>query len=286
MDIRFRHRNGHEVWTLLSARPTYDNAGHFVGAIDLFTDITERRRAEQAAIAADRTKDEFLAVLSHELRNPIAPILTAVRLLQLKGPQDPALQKLRATIERQTEHLSRLIGDLMDVGAIMSGKLHLDRHPADLNAILKQAVETTIPLIERRKHALRVIASESPIYVDVDAARIVQVVANILNNAAKYMQEGGVIEVLATFREGSGVVRIRDQGVGIAPEMLDRIFQKYVQVDSSRHRAQGGLGIGLALVKAIVELHGGSVEAHSEGIGRGSEFVVRLPVVSVEAVST
>jgi PAS domain S-box-containing protein len=278
MDIRFRHRDGREVWTMMSARPIYDAAGQFSGALDLFTDITERRRAEQALIAADRSKDEFLAMLGHELRNPLAPILTAVRLLEEKGPRQPELEKLRATIRRQTMQLSRLVDDLLDIGRIVQGKLRLDPRRVDLADIVRQAIETTAPLIERRRHTVRASFSDAPIYVTVDAARIVQAVANLLNNAAKYMDDGGEIEVAVTTDGGTAGIRVRDHGIGIPADMLDRIFTKFVQVNDSDLRARGGLGIGLALVKAIVDLHGGSVAAHSDGPATGSEFIIRLPI--------
>jgi len=278
MDIRFRHRDGHEVWTMMSARPTYDGIGRFAGALDLFTDITERRRAEEALIAADRSKDEFLAVLGHELRNPLAPILTAVTLLDQKGPRVPELEKLRATIRRQTMQLSRLVDDLLDVGRIVQGKLHLDRQRVELTGLVRQAIETTAPLIERRRHTLTASLGDSPIYVMADAARIVQVVANLLNNAAKYMEPDGAIDVTVAADDGAASIRIRDRGIGIPIHMLDKIFTKFVQVNEENRSAPGGLGIGLALVKALVELHGGTAAAYSDGPGTGSEFVIRLPL--------
>jgi signal transduction histidine kinase len=174
--------------------------------------------------------------------------------------------------------LTRLVEDLLDIGRIINGKLRLDHHRAELNAIVKQAIEASTSMIEKRRHTLRVSLTASPVYVNVDAARIVQVVGNLLNNAAKYMQEGGRIDLTAAESERMAVIRVRDEGVGISPDMLERIFHRFVQIDSSGHRAQGGLGIGLALVRAIVELHGGTVEARSEGIGKGSEFTVRLPI--------
>jgi PAS domain S-box-containing protein len=279
-DIRFRRGDGREIWTLMAARPVYDEHGGFMGAVDLFTDITERRRAEEELRDSDRRKDEFLAVLAHELRGPLAPILTAVKLLQAKGPADPSLIRLRDTIFRQTMQLSTLVDDLLDVGRITAGKLRLDKARVDLRAIVHQAVEASTALVERRRHTLSVRLPDTPVYLHADAARLVQVASNLLNNAAKYTQEGGHIEIAAAEEAGMGVVRVRDEGVGIPPDMVDRIFDRFVQVGTSGHRADGGLGIGLSIVKALVELHGGTVEAHSGGIGKGSEFVFRVPVAA------
>ena len=273
-----RARDGTYRWFLSHALPIRDERGAITRWFGTNTDVTDRREAEEALLEADRRKDEFLAVLAHELRSPLAPILTAARILQMKGSPDPQLQKPRETIVRQTLQLSKLVDDLLDVGRITAGKLSLDKRRVELNDIVKQAVETCAPVIERRRHTLNVGFSEAPVYLDVDAARMVQVVGNLLNNAAKYMQEGGRILVTAFADGGTAVIRVRDEGVGIPPEMLGRIFQRFIQLGSSGHRAEGGLGIGLSLVKALVDLHGGSVDARSDGIGTGSEFTVRLPM--------
>lgn len=282
-DIRFRRGDGREIWTLMSARPLYDERGSFTGAVDLFTDITDRRRWEQELRDADRRKDEFLAVLGHELRGPIAPIVTAVRLLQAKGPKDPALERFRQTILRQATQLSTLVDDLLDVGRITAGKIRLEKTRVDLRDVVKQAVETSMPLIERHQHRLEVHVPEGPAYVEADAARLAQVVANLLNNAAKYTADGGHIEVRLTEEQGMGVVSVRDQGVGIPADMIDRIFDRFVQIGTSGHRAEGGLGIGLSVVKALVQLHGGSVAVRSGGIGKGSEFSFRVPLFAAGA---
>jgi signal transduction histidine kinase len=262
----------------MAARPLYDALGRFVGAVDLFTDITERRQAEEQLRDSDRRKDEFLAVLAHELRNPLAPIITAVKLLQAKGPKQPTLQKLRDTILRQTLQLSSLVDDLLDVGRITAGKLRLDKSRVDLRDVVTQAVEVSSALVERRGHTLRVQLPDRPVYLEADAARLVQVAGNLLSNAAKYMRDGGHIDIVVREESGMGVVSVRDQGVGISPEMLDRIFDRFVQVGASEYRSEGGLGIGLSIVKALVELHDGTIEAHSAGIGKGSEFTFRVPV--------
>ena len=254
--------------------------GRIVGRVWTFRDITEGRLTEKALIEADRRKDEFLSVLAHELRNPLAAVLMAVRLLQRKGPPDPALQNLRAIIVRQTLLLTKLVDDLLDVGRITTGKMRLEKKHVALNTNLKEAAEVCTLLIERRNHTLSVQFADPSLSLYVDAARIVQVVSNLLNNAAKYMNDGGQIELAASEEDGNAVIRVRDKGFGIPREMLDRIFQRFVQI-STPGRSVDGLGIGLSVVKALVERHGGTVEAASEGLGKGSEFVVRLPV-SVE----
>lgn len=274
-----RRKDGTYRWFLSRALPIRDEDGRITRWFGTCTDVTEQRRAEEELLDADRRKDEFLAVLGHELRGPLAPILTATRLLEIKGPPDPQLQRLRETIIRQTKHLTRLVDDLLDVGRITAGKLRLDRTRVELNTIVRQAAEACGPDIERRRHTLRVSYSASPIVVDVDTARLVQVVSNLLHNAAKYMREGGLIDMVAYAEGGEAVVRVTDQGVGLPQEMLSRIFQRFVQIGSSGHRSDGGLGIGLSLVKALVEMHAGSVHAHSDGIGKGSQFMVRLPSV-------
>ena len=240
-------------------------------------DVTERRRMEEALRLSDQRKDEFLALLGHELRNPLAPIITAARYLELAGPPDPKLQRARDTIIRQAKQLTRIVDDLLDVGRINAGKLALHRTSFDLNDAVRQAAESCGPLIDRHRHTLDMNLSPDPVLVDADATRMVQLAANLLTNAAKYMDEGGRVEISTEVRGGQAVLRVRDEGIGIAPDMLDAIFERFVQVGTSRSRAEGGLGIGLSLVKAIVELHEGAIEAHSAGPGMGSEFTVRLP---------
>ena len=275
-----RGANGTYRWFLSRAAPFRDEHGRLMRWFGTNTDITDQRRAEEVLIAADRSKDEFLAAVAHELRTPIAPITTAVELLKLKGPPTPELQRLRDVISRQARQLSRLVDDLLDVGRIVSGKLRLERTVADVNAIVQQAVEMCTPAVEQRGHALVVTLSDRPIHVHADVARIVEVVGNILGNAAKYTPDSGRIELAVSVEESTAIIRVRDNGLGISPDMLERIFQRFVQVDTAAHRARGGLGIGLAIVKAVIEQHGGSVEARSEGIGQGSEFIVRLPVAA------
>jgi signal transduction histidine kinase len=280
-----RRKDGTYRWFLSRALPIRDEQGTITRWFGTSTDVTEHRRAEEALLDADRRKDEFLAVLGHELRGPLAPILTSARLLELKGPPDPPLVRLRETIVRQTVHLSKLVDDLLDIGRITAGKLRLDKIRVELNAIVRQAVEACGPAIERRRQVLDVRYSDAPVLIEADTARMVQVVSNLLHNAAKYMREGGRIDVAAFAEDGEAVIRVTDEGVGIPQEMLSKIFQRFVQIGSSGHRADGGLGIGLSLVKAVVEMHGGSAHVHSDGIGKGSTFTVRIPAVDVRATA-
>jgi PAS domain S-box-containing protein len=240
----------------------------------------ERKTHEQAEALADlhRRKDEFLAMLSHELRNPLAPILNAVQLLRLQRDESGLQQRARTIIERQIGQLVHLVDDLLEVSRISTGRIHLQREQLDMRAIVECGVETVRPFIEQRRHALAVRLPPSPIWIDCDATRLEQVVVNLLNNAAKYTDEGGHIWLSLGQEGNEAVLRIRDSGVGIAPDLMPRIFDLFTQAERSLARSQGGLGIGLCLVQRLVEMHGGKVAAHS-ALGQGSEFVVRLPVV-------
>ncbi len=236
----------------------------------------QRRNAELAE--ADRRKDEFLAMLGHELRNPLAAIRNALHLMHLLTLPDPNLQEARDLIERQAAHLTRLVDDLLDVSRITTGKIQLRKTSADLAAILHRAIESTRPLIEANRHTLTLALHPEPARLVVDVTRIEQVFANLLNNAAKYTERGGSIRVVEERRGDVVLVRIQDTGFGIPAHVLPHVFDLFAQADRTLDRAQGGLGIGLTLVKMLVEMHHGSVTAHSAGPGQGSEFVVRLPI--------
>jgi signal transduction histidine kinase/ActR/RegA family two-component response regulator len=242
----------------------------------------ERLRLLKELKAADRRKDDFLAMLAHELRNPLAPIRTAVKVLHLKGSDAPEARWARNIIDRQVEHLTRLIDDLLDVSRITLDKLDLRQEPVELSEIIAGAVESGRAFIEQRGHQLTVTLPRERVYVNGDPVRLAQVFLNLLNNAAKYTEHGGRIWLTADRQQDHAVVSVKDTGVGIPRDKLPRLFEMFYQVDASLERAHGGLGIGLSLVRRLVESHGGSVDARSEGPGRGSEFTVRLPVL-VEA---
>ena len=241
----------------------------------------ERQAQDQAKSLADlhRRKDEFLAMLSHELRNPLSPILNAVHLLRMDGNTNLIQRDARSVIERQVGQLTRLIDDLMEVSRITTGRVRLDQGRLDVRSVVERAVESSRPLIDRRRHELSVSLPSQPIWLHADSTRLEQVVVNLLNNAAKYTDEGGRITLTVRQEGDEMVLRVRDTGVGIAAELLPHVFDLFTQADRSLDRSQGGLGIGLSLVQNLVGMHRGTVDVLSAGLGRGSEFVVRLPVL-------
>lgn len=280
-EYRVRRRDGEYEWFKLRARAIRDESGRIARWLGTGISINNLKKAEEALKEADQRKDEFLAMLSHELRNPLAPILNAVQILRLLGPKEPKLERARDMIERQANHLSRLVDDLLDVSRVSRGKITLKKTRLDVADVIRQAVETSRPLIDARHHELRVTTPEKPICVEADLTRLAQVVSNLLNNAAKYTDDGGIIELVAEqhgeFKRGEAIIRVRDNGRGIESKALGKLFDMFYQVDRNLDRSEGGLGIGLSLVRSLVDMHGGRVEAHSDGRGKGSEFVVRLP---------
>lgn len=274
---------GYFDWT---CQPIRDPEGRIEGTIQFFFDVTERVHAQEeldearvAAEAANRAKDEFLAMLGHELRNPLAPIVTAVHLLRLQGGNGRELD----VIDRQVGHLTRLVDDLLDISRITRGKVELRREMVELADVVARALETVSPLLEQRSHPVIVDVPERGLVVDGDVGRLVQVVANLLTNASKYSEPCSPIAITGRALDGHVELRVKDEGIGLAPEQLDRIFEMFVQQPQAADRAQGGLGLGLALVRSLVELHGGSVRAMSDGPGQGSEFIVTLPRADVVA---
>jgi two-component system CheB/CheR fusion protein len=273
-----RRHDGEMRWHLSRAEPLRNERGEIERWFGTNTDITERQAMEQALREADHRKDEFLATLAHELRNPIAPISNALQVWPLVENDREEVEKLRAIMERQIRQMTRLIDDLLDVSRITRGKIQLRQQPVDMQTIISGAVEAIRPMIDAHGHQLEVVESAQPVMVDGDVARLTQAIGNLLQNAAKYTPHGGRIRLSVERENGEAVVRISDNGVGIPPHMLEQIFEMFRQVDQSLDRAHGGLGLGLTLVKRLVELHGGSVEAFSAGEGQGSEFIVRLPL--------
>jgi PAS domain S-box-containing protein len=288
--------DGSERMVDLILLPVKDETGRVLFLAPTGTDITRRRQLEDGMrklaadlSEADRRKDEFLATLAHELRNPLAPIRNGLQILRLsRDSGQPAGQvqipQVQIMMERQLGQLVRLVDDLLDVSRISRGKLELRKERVELAAVVSHAVETSRPVIDSGGHQLTVSLPPEPVWLDADVTRLGQVFANLLNNAAKYSERGGSIRLAVERQGGEAVVTVEDGGIGIPPHMLPRIFDLFTQVDRSLERSQGGLGIGLTLVKRLVEMHGGSVEAYSGGHGMGSEFTVRLPVLSAAAV--
>jgi signal transduction histidine kinase len=238
----------------------------------------ELRARAEALAETDRRKDEFLAMLAHELRNPLGAIANASYVLEQAGPSGPPMDRAVPVIQRQIQHLVRLVDDLLDVSRITRGKIELRKQALDLRDAVRGAVEMTRPLIESKRHELKVELPSDPLPMNADVTRLEQVLGNLIRNAAKYTEPGGHIEVRAWKEDGQAVVCVKDDGIGIGPELLPRIFDLFIQGEQGLDRSGGGLGIGLTLVRRLIEMHGGQVEARSEGAGRGSEFTVRLPL--------
>jgi PAS domain S-box-containing protein len=278
MVVRLRGVDGRYRSFLCRGVPLRNEKGTVVRWICTYTDIESQKQAEDDLRLANRQKDEFLAMLAHELRNPLSPIRNAVHLLKIAGDDEAVMADARDMIDRQVTHLVRLVDDLMDVSRIARGKMVLHKQPLDLSTVIRSAVESARPLIESRKHHLEIELPSQPCIVEADSTRLGQVVLNLLNNSAKYTEEGGQIRLSLARESGNAVIRVRDNGMGIAQDVLPRIFEMFTQAERTLDRSQGGLGIGLTIVRRLVELHGGQVQAHSDGPGQGSEFIVVLPL--------
>ena len=279
-ELRLRRSDGVYRWFSITGEGVRGADGAVEKWVGTATDVEERRRAEASLREGDRRKDEFIAMLAHELRNPLAPIRNAVKLLRDAGQADPVRAWSRDVIERQMDQLTRLVDDLLDVSRITRGKIQLQIEPVDLWAVVAAAVETSRPRIDAKRHRLELRLPTRPVRLAGDSVRLTQVVSNLLNNAAKFQDEGGFISVRAGIEDGDAVIRVRDEGAGIAPEMIGEVFELFAQAERTMDRAEGGLGIGLSLVKNLVEMHGGRVGVKSAGRGRGSEFTVHLPVLA------
>jgi len=271
------HAPDRERWFVMQVTPLEAPPGT---AVISHTNVTERKKAEQTLREADQRKTEFLAMLGHELRNPLAPIRTAVQIMRKLDPNHPKTLWARDVVDRQVDHLTRLVDDLLDVSRIVQGKLTLHKAPLDIATVIRQAIETSQSYIEAQHHTFSVSMPETPMPLEGDLVRLTQVVSNLLNNAAKYTRQGGRIWLTVAREDGDAVISVRDTGEGIPNTLLPHLFDIFTQGQRTLDRAQGGLGLGLTIVRKIVELHGGRIEARSDGPGKGSEFVVRLPLIS------
>jgi PAS domain S-box-containing protein len=272
-------KDGSRFWANVVISALRDPNGTLRGYAKVTRDLTQRKQVE-ALREAGRKTEEFIAMLGHELRNPLAPIRNAVQVMRMFRLGNPKLEWCRDVIDRQVDHMGRLVDDLLDVNRITTGKILVVKEPMLLSAALARGVESSMPLLNEHRHRLEVVTPDVPIRVDGDLTRLSQVFLNLLNNAAKYTPEGGVVRLSSSVEDGEAVVRVRDNGIGIAPELLPKIFDLFVQGSRSMDRADGGLGIGLSLVREILRLHGGTISADSAGTDHGSEFTVRLPLLS------
>jgi PAS domain S-box-containing protein len=276
------HKAGHEIAIEDSGAPICDDKGVVTGVVLVFRDATAERAARNALELADRRKDEFLATLAHELRNPLAPIRQAAAVAAHPETTPEQLRWSHAVIARQATHMARLLDDLLDVSRITRGRLEVRRARVALRSAVDAAVETARPTIDAGKHTLQVSLPDEPLMLDADVLRIAQVLANLLTNAAKYTEHPGTIRLTAERVDEDVVIRVTDDGIGLAPADLPKIFDMFAQVKPTLDRKESGLGIGLALSKALVEMHGGTLEGRSEGLGKGSEFTVRLGLAAPE----
>jgi PAS domain S-box-containing protein len=282
---RLKHRNGTWIWVLDRGRIVErDEQGNPTRAIGIHANITLQRAIREKLSEADRRKDEFLATLAHELRNPLAPIRTGLAIMK-RDPASPSASRAREIMERQLSHMVRLIDDLLDVSRITLGRLQLKKENVALHTIMEVAVEASRPAIEAGHHTLSVSMPEEEVWMYADSTRLSQIISNLLNNAAKYTPDHGHIDLRARLTNSGVEVAVKDNGLGIPPEMRDQVFQLFGQINQTLDRAQGGLGIGLALVRNLVELHGGTVSAESEGPGKGSTFTIALPASLITSTS-
>ncbi len=279
-DIEILRADGRRLYVQNDVEPLYDAQGEVCGCISVCVNLTEHKQVEEVLRESDRRKDEFLATLAHELRNPLAPLRNALEVLRIAGGDARQSARAHAIMERQLQQLVRLTDDLLDVSRITRNRIELRRERIDLRAVLQSAIDTTQPLIDAAAHVLTLDAPSAPIWVDADFTRLAQAFANLLNNAVKYTPRSGRIDVVLAASATRATVVVRDTGVGMSPEALPRIFDMFMQSAESLDRSRGGLGIGLTLARRLIELHGGAIEGESEGPGFGSTFTVELPVMA------
>ncbi len=282
IQYRLRHHSGQYRWVLGRALPIRDDAGKIIRWMGTCTDIHDQKLAEEELRESSQRKDEFLAMLAHELRNPLAPINAAAELLALTGYDEKRAQQASKIITRQVDHMTNLINDLLDVSRVTRGLVELEVESLDLKTVINSAIEQARPLIEARQHELRLRMASAPAYMKGDKTRLVQIIVNLLTNAAKYTPQGGEIELALNIHPNQAEISIRDNGIGIEPNLRPHIFKLFTQGERTPDRAQGGLGLGLSLVKSLTNLHGGQVEAHSNGLGEGSLFTLTLPLTESE----
>ena len=282
-EYRVNRPDGSQRWVAASGRGVYADDGTVLGMTGVMQDITKKKREEQALREADARKDEFLATLAHELRNPLAPLRSSLEILGRENIGPEAQEAARMVMLRQVNQMVALIDDLIDISRISTGRIDLNREPVALAAVVEIALEISRPLIEARGHSFSLYLGEAPIHIEADRTRIAQAISNLLNNAAKYANQNGSIRLSATLEGDYVVVTVADSGIGIEPEMLSRVFEMFVQVDSRLERVEGGLGVGLTLARRLAELHGGTLEARSGGLGQGSEFILRLKAIPAPA---
>ncbi|MGH7928719.1 MAG: ATP-binding protein, partial [Candidatus Binatia bacterium] len=303
-EFRVIRPDGSLAWVMSKGKPFYNSSGEVTRLVGICMDITERKKIEQELQryvaelkAIDQQKDDFIALLSHELRNPLAPILNAVQILRAKVPQDSDLVWCRDIIDQQVRQMARLLDDLLDISRITRYKLQLRREPVELGPIINMAVETSRPLIEFGNHELALNLGSEPIMIDADPARIAQVISNLLNNAAKYSESAAKITLDVELDKSAPsadrgatqpdvLIRVTDTGIGIPADKLPHIFDPFMQVDQASAKTHGGLGIGLALAKRLTEMHGGTIHVVSGGLGKGSQFVIKLPTIAARAPAT
>jgi PAS domain S-box-containing protein len=285
--------DGQCIFVSLTISPIKDEAGNVVGASKIVRDMGERKRLEDdlrklaADLSeADRRKNEFLATLAHELRNPLAPMSNMLEVIKRANGDQEILKRAHDTIERQLDQMVRLVDDLLDLSRITHDRLELRRSEVELRSVIQQAVEVAHPLIDAAGHHLILDLPKQPIYLNADRARLAQVFGNLLNNSSKYTRAGGTISLTAKQEDGEVIVTVKDDGAGIPQDKLNTIFDMFTQLDPTSERSRAGLGIGLTLVKRLTEMHGGSIEAHSAGEGQGSEFIVRLPILTAASTTT
>ena len=276
LEHRVIRADGTLGWTFSRAVPILSPQGEITEWLGAARDVTERNSREAALLAADQRKDEFMAMLAHELRNPLAPMVNALALLRIANKDDAFLEKARAILDRQINALTRLVDDLLDMARITSGRLDLRSERVELGTVVARALEAARPIMESRGHSVSVTLAER-IEIDADPNRLQQILVNLLNNAAKYTNPRGRIELSVWQERQRAVISVKDTGIGIEPELLEKLFQPFTQGKRSATRSEGGLGLGLSITRRLVEMHGGTIEVRSS-VGRGSEFIVRLPI--------